>query len=145
MPRVARTSLPDGHFHVYARGTFGTPVFFDDHDRSVFVTALKSCVQRHRWTCHAYTLLSTHYHVVLEATRAQLTAGVHRLNTRHAQHVNARHGRFGHVFAERFSARVIESEDYLYDACAYVLQNPVHAGLCDRPEDWPWSYCRFEI
>jgi hypothetical protein len=40
---------------------------------------------------------------------------------------------------------VIESEEYLYDACAYVFQNPVQAGLCDRSEDWPWSYCRFEV
>ena len=56
--------------------------------------------------------------------------------------MNRRHGRFGHVFAERFQARVIESEEYLYDACAYVAQNPVAAGLCDAPEDWPWSYRR---
>jgi putative transposase len=145
MGRIARTSLPDGYFHVYARGIAGgLPVFIDDADRRFFLALLARCVDRYRWTCHAYTLLTTHYHLVLEATRANLSAGLHQLNGRYADHVNARHGRFGHVFAERFSARLIESEAYLYDACAYVLVNPVRAGLCDRAEDWPWSYSSYE-
>ena len=38
---------------------------------------------------------------------------------------------------------MIESEEYLFDACEYVAQNPVAAGLCDAPEDWPWSYRRY--
>jgi putative transposase len=46
-------------------------------------------------------------------------------------------------FSERFSTRVIESEDYLFDACTYVLLNPIRAGLCDRVEEWPWSYSRY--
>jgi putative transposase len=146
MGRVARTSLADGYFHVYARGIAGgSPIFVDDADRRYFVRLLTGCVNRHRWVCHAYTLLSTHYHLVLEATRTNLSAGLHQLNGRYAAHVNRRHGRFGHVFAERFQARVIESEGYLYDACAYVVQNPVQASLCDQPEDWPWSYCRYPL
>ena len=63
----------------------------------------------------------------------KLSAGLHWLNGRYAREFNKRHGRFGHVFAERYQARVIESEEYLYDACAYVAQNPVAAGLCERP------------
>jgi len=141
--RIARTSLPDGYFHVYARGIPGaSPVFSDDADRRVFVSLLARCVDKYHWICHAYAVLTTHYHLVLEATRANLSAGLHQLNGRYAGHVNTRHDRFGHVFAERYQARVIESEQYLYDACSYVVQNPVAAGLCDAPEDWPWSYSR---
>ena len=93
----------------------------------------------------ALAILSTHYHLVLEATRQNLSAGLQWLNGRYAREFNKRHACFGHVFAERFQARVIESEDYLYDVCAYVVQNPVQAGLCDRTEHWPWSYCRYDV
>jgi len=48
------------------------------------------------------------------------------------------------LFAGRYSARSIENEQYLYEACSYVLLNPVKARLCDRVEEWPWSYSRFE-
>ena len=143
MARIARTSLPDGYFHIYARGiASGSAVFPDDADRTFFVELLARCIDRHRWTCHAYTVLSTHYHLVVEARCASLSAGLHLLNSRYARRFNRRYDRFGHVFAERFQARVIESAEYLYDACAYVAQNPVAAGLCDAPEDWPWSYRR---
>lgn len=143
MGRVPRTSLPDGYFHVVARGVAGGPIFLDDADRAAFLRLVALCERRHGWTCHALTLLSTHYHLVLETTRERLSAGLHSLNGRYARLFNRRHGRFGHLFAERFAARVIESDEYLYDACAYVLLNPVRAGLCDRPDDWPWSSSSF--
>jgi putative transposase len=58
---------------------------------------------------------------------------------------NTKYELFGAVFANRFSARVIESEEYLYEACSYVLLNPVRAGLCDRSDEWPWSFSRFGL
>jgi putative transposase len=142
MGRPARSSLPDGFFHVYARGVAGQPAFVDDDDRAFFLAVFRLCERRYGWDCHALTLLSTHYHAVLETTREDLSMGLKLLNSRYARGFNRRHGRFGHVFAERFQARVIESEEYLHDACAYVTQNPVAAGLCDAPEDWRWSYRR---
>jgi len=145
MGRPARSSFPDGFFHIYARGIAGRPAFADDADRESFMSIFTVCERRHAWTCHALTLLSTHYHAVLETTRVNLSAGLKQLNGRYARWFNRRHGLFGHVFAERYAAKVIESEDYLHDACAYVLQNPVAAGLCDAPEDWPWSYSRSSV
>ena len=38
----------------------------------------------------------------------------------------------GHVFAERFGVRVIDGEERVFETCAYVLLNPVKAGLCER-------------
>jgi putative transposase len=145
MARVNRTSLPDGYFHVVSRGVFTTEVFRDAVDRRLFVRLLRSCEDVNRWTCHAFCLMTTHYHLVVESARQELSRGVQRLNGRYAVTFNKRHGRYGHLFAERFSARLIESEEYLFDACAYVALNPVKAGLCNRPEDWEWSYSRFGL
>lgn len=143
MGRVARTTLPDGYFHVYSRGIAGIPIFVDGRDRRAFIDLVALCERRHSWACQAFTVLQTHYHLVLESRREQLSLGVQQLNGRYARRFNQRHGRFGHVFAERFSARLIQSEEYLHDACAYVLLNPVRAGLCERAEDWPWSFSLF--
>jgi putative transposase len=144
--RVPRSSLPDGLFHVVARGVAarGT-VFRDDRDHRTFLALLRQSARAHDWTCHAFCLMGTHYHLVLDALRVELSRGMHRLNWLYALDFNERYGLFGHVFADRFSTRAIESEDYLYDACAYVVLNPVKAGLCDRVEDWPWSYSRYGV
>jgi putative transposase len=147
MPKLLRSTTlpPEGFFHVVARAVDGARVYRDDADRREFVALLRECGERHHWTCHAYCLLSTHYHLVLETRRAELSAGMHNLNSRHAQRFNRRHRRYGALFAERFTARAIESEEYLYDACAYVLLNPVKAGLCDRSDEWPWSFSTFGL
>lgn len=142
---MPRTSLPpDGYFHVYARGVAtGGPLFRDDDDHTTFLHLHEDAARRNAWTCHAYCLMSTHYHLVLESTRAALSRGLERLNGLYARYFNLKYDRFGHVFAGRFGARAIEDETYLFDACAYVLLNPVKAGLCARAGDWRWSYSTF--
>jgi putative transposase len=144
MGRAGRSGLPDGFFHVVSRGVFGAKIYLDDVDRTKFVARLWRCAETYRWVCQAFCLMSTHYHLVVESTCDNLSRGLHQLNGRHALAFNHRHRRYGHLFAERYSVRVIESEEYLYDACSYVLLNPVKAGLCDRVEDWPWSFNRFD-
>jgi putative transposase len=144
MARIPRASLPNGYFHVFARGTAaGGPLFRDPEDCRTFLQLARSERRRRGWKYHAYCLMGTHYHLVLESRREALSRGLQRLNGLYARYFNLRHSRFGHVFAGRFSARVIEDESYLYDACAYVVLNPVKAGLCNRVEDWPWSYTSF--
>jgi REP element-mobilizing transposase RayT len=146
MTRVPRSALPDGFFHVSARGVDrSTPLFRDASDRTAFLELLRRAGDGHEWTFHALCVLSTHYHVVLESSCRQLSAGLQLTNCGYATHYNRRYGRFGHVFAGRFSARAIESEEYLRDACAYVLLNPVKAGLCESADEWPWSYSRYGL
>ena len=145
MGHVPRTSLPDGHFHVVSRGVAGAAVFRSDRDRLQFLRLLSSCERLHEWTCHAFSLMTTHYHLVIEARCADLSRGVQRLNGIYAREFNRRNGRFGHLFAERFSVRVIDNEEYLFEACAYVVLNPVRAGLCGQASDWPWSYSAFGL
>lgn len=145
MARAPRSSLPDGFFHVYCRGVAGSVAFPDGRDRSAFLEILWRCERRFGWRCYAACVLSTHYHLVVAARVKRLSAGLHQLNWRYARYFNRRYDRFGHVFAERFRTRAIEEEDRLFDTCEYVLLNPVKAGLCDRAEDWPWSYSRYGL
>ena len=142
VPRVLRTSLPDGYFHVISRGVDGCSIFRDDDDRRKFLALVRTCVETYGWTIHALCLMTTHYHLVLHSTRRDLSRGLQRLNGCYGQGFNERHGRFGHLFADRFTSRSIEAERYLAEACRYVVENPVRAGLCATVEDWPWAHSR---
>ncbi len=141
--RVLRTTLPDGYFHVIARGVDGCEIVRDDIDRRRFLLHLRDSVARYSWVVHAFCLMTTHYHVVLYSARLDLSRGVQLLNGRYAQFFNRRHLRFGHLFADRFTSRVIEGERYLHDVCQYVIENPVRAGVCDPAEAWPWAHSRY--
>ena len=76
--------------------------------------------------------MTTHYHLVLHATQPDLSRGLQRLNGRYAQGFNDKHVRFGPLFAGRFKCRVIDDERYLVEACQYVVENPIRAGISSR-------------
>ena len=100
---------------------------------------LLKAAARFLWRCDAYCLMSSHFHLIVRASRESLSGGMHWLNGLYAQRFNRRYGRRGHLFENRFSAHVIESEEHWQESCRYVFDNPVKAGLCEFAGDWPWS------
>ena len=142
MPRVRRNELPDGVFHVTTRGVFRRPVFIDDADRVFFLRLLELVVWRYKWDLHAFCLMGTHYHLVLETTTERLSAGMQYLNGVYAQRFNRRHDRDGHVFGARFASWVVRDDDHYERTVEYVLTNPVRAGLVDDWTEWRWSGAR---
>jgi REP element-mobilizing transposase RayT len=138
MPRLPRSLLPDGVFHVTARGVDGVSIVRDDFDGLAFVRLLREAISTREWLVHAWCLMTNHYQLIVETERPSLSDGLKRLNGVYAQRFNARHGRTGHLFGRRFSAYVIDEDDF-EAACRYVLDNPVRAGLCADAADWTWS------
>jgi putative transposase len=142
MTRPLRLCYENARYHVISRGTADAAIYADDLDRERFLVDLARTVERHDWHCHAYCLMTSHYHLAVETPRANLPAGMRQLNGNHASRFNERHGRHGHLFGERYRSILIEDERYLLSACRYVVLNPVRAGVCDHPEQWPWSSYR---
>jgi putative transposase len=139
MPRVPRCVLPPvGVYHVTTRGVARQDIVRDDYDRQFFCRQLNRARRRHHWLVYAWCLMTNHYHLVVVCDLERLSRGVHLLKFRHAQAFNARYDRVGHLFQDRFEARVIEGDEHFITVCEYVFDNPVRAGLCDRRGDWPW-------
>jgi putative transposase len=125
---------------VSARTVSGAELFVDDEDRRAFLWLLGEALARLDITCSAYCLMGTHYHLLLHGCRSDLSAAMKSLNARYVRRFNARHGRHGHLFAERFSAYVVETEEHLARAREYIKANPVDAGLCTTADEWPWTW-----
>lgn len=53
--------------------------------------------------------------------------------------INRLLSRKGRFWARDFHDRFIRNEKHFHNACRYIHQNPVKAGLCGNPEDWPHS------
>jgi REP element-mobilizing transposase RayT len=138
--RAPRILVPGGVYHVTARGTGPIPIYRDDFDRGRFVTRLAAVESRMGWIRRALCLMETHYHLMVETPEPNLSAGIHQLNGYYAQLFNRRHGRVGALFQGRFHAVLVETDEHLATARAYIAANPVRAGICARPEDWPWSW-----
>ncbi len=142
MPRKPRVEVAGGIQHVIARGNGGGRIVLDDADRHSLIAGMARTADRSGWRVHAYCLLNTHLHVVVETPEPTLGSGMRLLLGGYASGFNQRHCRYGHLFAGPFSASLIETEAYAIEVCAYVALNPVRAGLVHVPEAWPWSSYR---
>jgi putative transposase len=143
MPRLPRVLVPNGIYHVTARGNRRQQIFADGRDRAFFLRTFEAVVVGLGWRCHAYCLLGNHYHLLVQTPSADLSLGMHRLNSEHAHWFNHRHSVDGHLFQRRFHSVLVESDWHLLELVRYVALNPVRIGLCRNPADWRWSSFRY--
>ncbi len=122
-----------------SRGNARQAIYRDDLDREAQLGTIDRVVERYGWICHAYCLMGNHFHLLVETPKPNLSIGMRQLNGRYARGFNDRYDRVGHVFQARFSSVLVEKDGHLRDAARYIVLNPVAAGLCAHPADWPWS------
>ena len=140
MGRPPRINLAGGVYHVTARGTGPIDIYRDDRDRHMFLKRLVTVERRFDWMRRALCLMGTHYHLLVETPFPNLSTGMHQLNGLYASLFNRRHSRVGALFQGRFNAVLLETDEHLAATRDYIAANPVRAGLCSHPEDWPWSW-----
>lgn len=122
-----------------SRRVVNPPLFGDDGARDYFLGLLEHVVRLRGWLCHAYVLMKTHYHLLLETPEADLSLGMQRLNGFYAAEYNRREGTTGHVFERRYKHVLVESEAHFAIEVAYIAANPVRADMRKRPEDYRYS------
>ena len=142
MTRPLRIEYDGAVYHVTSRGNAGQNVFVNDQDREAFLEVLCDTVERFGWICHAYCLMSNHYHLLIETPSANLSRGMQLLNGVYTQRFNRQQGRAGHVLQGRFKSIVVEKESHLLELARYVVLNPVRAKMVRSVRHWPWSSYR---
>jgi hypothetical protein len=128
-------------YHVNIKAVSGVRAFPDTLHREKFLGLLAAEVSKSDWRCFGYTILGTHFHVVIELTDLTLSSGFQRLNSSYSRWFNRRHGRTGALWQARFYDVLIESEFQFMEMQRYLALNAPRAGLVDRAEDW--QYCHY--
>ena len=124
------------------RGNNRAHIFNSDEDRTTLLKVIGSVKRRYGWKVHAYCLMTNHYHLLTETPEPNIGAGMQWMNSTYAHRFNEKYDRIGHLFQRRYADGIILTDEHLREVIRYIPLNPVRAGLCKRPEDWPWSSCR---
>lgn len=138
VPRLPRDAAIGIH-HVGVGAAGPAEYFRDDVDHITWTRLFVRMLDRYGWTCIAVCELSTHWHAIVDVPDSSLAQGMHWLNTAYAKAFNHRHERVGYLVRDRYWSRRKATDPEVLTAFRYVVQNPVKAGISERPEDCFWS------
>ena len=142
MARTARTISESNIYHVMLRGVNRQQIFLDMEDNQQFIDVLRQCRELSGFSLLAYCLMGNHVHLLLQTGKEPLALAMKRIGTRYAVWYNSKYERVGHLFQDRYRSEAVDDDSYFFTVLRYILNNPVKAGKCDRPEDYPLSSAR---
>ena len=105
----------------------------------VTVRAFERIGEEQRALAMAYVVMPDHVHAVVQPRHGATIGEVVKFFKRVSGNAIRKLGHTGRTWEARFYDRVIRGDLELTNAIRYTHWNPVKAGLCEDPEDWPWS------
>ena len=72
MARSPRLQVPGGIYHVTAQACTGRILFAADDERLEFLDILSALVPSRAWSCMAFCLMTTHYHLLVQTPEPTL-------------------------------------------------------------------------
>ena len=141
MPRAPRKKSSTGIYHVMLRGADRRIIFSDDEDCYKFLEAVQRAKKESGFQLYAYCLMGNHVHILLKEEKEPLEVIFKRIGSTYVYYYNWKYQLHGHLFQDRFRSEQVENDAYFMDVLRYICQNPVKAGLCEKPFDYPWLGC----
>ena len=145
MARPLRITFPGAFYHVTSRGNERKAVFKSKRDRERFLEYLESATQRYDARIHAYCMMDTHYHLLLETPSGNLPQIMRHINGAYTTYFNVKRDRSGHLFQGRYKAILVDIDEYAKELSRYIHLNPVRAKIVETPEEYDWSSYKFYI
>jgi len=127
------------YHHIMNRGISGIDIFSDMELRDNFRKLLGEKSRKLKIRLLAYCLMNNHYHLVLQNSSNKLSEFMKELNGHFGIIYSKTTGNKGYVFQGRYKSTLIQEGAYLRMAIAYVLLNPLRAGIVDDPYKYKWS------
>ncbi len=87
--------------------------------------------------------MHTHFHLAAQAPNQEiLSKNIAYLKWHYSLWMRKKYNWKGPLWRERYKSLPIENENYLYACGMYIEYNPVRAGICGDPADYPYSSYR---
>ena len=136
--RTARQYSQSNVYHIILRGIDRQDIFYEDIDRYVFKTQLKTVKDDYKYEIYSYCLMNNHVHLVIRVNKKNLSISIKSLAIRYSMYFNKKYDRTGHLFENRFRSKNVETREYFLELCRYVHRNPENA-LIEKVDKYKWS------
>ena len=142
MSRLRRIERNGRHFFVTAHVARGVSPFTAE-ERNFCLTSLSKTRAKHRFHLFAYVVMPDHAHLLVQIFDSDLPAIVRDWKRESAFAIGRARKTTGALWQARYFDFILRRARDFAEKFEYIHQNPVAAGLVERPEDWRWSSCAF--
>ena len=109
-----------------------------ERTNDLFLYCLAVAAKKSGVAVHAVCVMSNHHHTVITDVDGALPIFLRELHRMTAKTLNASQGQWENLWsAEPTNAVYLAEAEDVLRKIAYVVANPVDAGLVAEPEDWP--------
>ena len=127
------------YFHVSSHGLESNDIFRCREDFIQGMNDVALCVLGYDAWVLAFCLMSNHFHFVLYGTSDECSKFSNEYKRKCAIRMRSRFGDVKGLKDVNVWIDEIDSVEYLENVIAYVLRNPVAAGIYMMPYHYPWS------
>ena len=143
MGRPNRRFVPGVSLHTIHRGNNKCCIFVEDLDYEWYLEVLRRAVGRHGVRVHAFTLMTTHTHLVVTPdSKTAMPCAMQEVGDRYVKYFNKKYSRIGRLWNNRYTAKSLEDDRYALICHRYIEQNPVRAHMVKTPAEYRWSSYR---
>jgi putative transposase len=156
-----------GHAHALTFSCYCRQRFLSgDRSRLWAVEAIRRACDEHQFHLWAYVVMPEHVHLLVWPTKPRYSTSAFLKSLK--QSVTARAVSFVRRHAPAFLERMTDRQPNgkiairfwqrgrgydrnlweprpIWETVDYIHANPVRRGLCQRPEDWPWSSAAYYL
>jgi REP element-mobilizing transposase RayT len=106
-----------------------------------------------RYRSHALGIMPNHFHWLMTPAFQQNTSSInsslisilHSIKSFSAHQANKILKRTGPFWSREYDDHLVRDSEQFGKLLAYILENPIKAGLCRHWEEWRWTKCSQEI
>lgn len=125
------------------RGIARRPLFENEADTRFFLSRLARSVRRGLIRVHAYCVMTTHFHLLVESPKGKLSAAMKTIQNEYSRWFNRSRRRDGTLFRGRFTSRPVTTLAYRRILVRYIDANSVGAGIAAAPALHPHGSARW--
>lgn len=125
-------------YHIFSKGLENRLLFRDEEDYKYGMNSIPLVLQKIDCQILAFCLMSNHVHFVLSGSLADATTFINGYKHRLSLELRRKYGEPEPLKGLSVAVKEIDSIDYLKTVIAYVIRNPLCAGLREMPYSYAW-------
>ncbi len=126
-------------YHAYTKGMTDKIWFEDEADYCFGMNCVPVCGIAAEVNIYGFCLMSNHVHFILEGRRENCIKFIREYKRQSSKYLKSKYQKKYPLAGAEIGIKEIKSWEYLKTVIAYVMRNPVAAGMNVMPTEYRWS------